>query len=228
MVGLRPSCRALLIARLGCRRSDVSQSLLQLQAVPAAVRRRGASAPLPPRAAAAGVPPLGAPPADVSEVARQNLKKAAIACRRYGWISFWVQLVLNTVAAIVLLFSLAFTSQVGTAEDVSNAMPHLQHVATCGTLRHATRHHALTWHHAFVPFPQPVDATAAPPLLLLCRMGPPSRSTSPCSASCWASSPSSGPLATCGCPASCAHFWRQRPAQQTLCPRSAAPTSSPC
>ncbi len=48
----------------------------------------------------------------VSEVARQNLKKAANACRRYGWISFWVQLVLNSVAAVVLLFSLAFTSQV--------------------------------------------------------------------------------------------------------------------
>jgi hypothetical protein len=48
---------------------------------------------------------------DVSEVARQNLKKAASACRRYGWLSFWVQLVLNTVAAVVLLFSLAFTSQ---------------------------------------------------------------------------------------------------------------------
>lgn len=84
----------------------------QLQAAPA-VRRRGAAAPLQPRAAAAGVPPLGGSPADVSEVARQNLKKAATACRRYGWISFWVQLVLNTVAAIVLLFSLAFTSQNG-------------------------------------------------------------------------------------------------------------------
>lgn len=48
----------------------------------------------------------------VSEVARQNLKKAANSCRRYGWISFWVQLVLNSVAAVVLLFSLAFTSQV--------------------------------------------------------------------------------------------------------------------
>lgn len=87
--------------------------LLQLQAAPAAVRRRGTAAPGQPRAAAAGVPPLGASPLDVSEVARQNLKKAATACRRYGWISFWVQLVLNTVAAIVLLFSLAFTSQVG-------------------------------------------------------------------------------------------------------------------
>lgn len=49
----------------------------------------------------------------VSEVARQNLKKAANSCRRYGWISFWVQLVLNSVAAVVLLFSLAFTSQNG-------------------------------------------------------------------------------------------------------------------
>lgn len=58
--------------------------------------------------AAASTEPLDS----VSEVARQNLKKAANSCRRYGWISFWVQLVLNSVAAVVLLFSLAFTSQV--------------------------------------------------------------------------------------------------------------------
>lgn len=64
-------------------------------------------------AAAAASPPPPASGADVSEVARQNLKKAAVACRRYGWIAFWVQLVLNTVAAVVLLFSLAFTSQNG-------------------------------------------------------------------------------------------------------------------
>lgn len=49
----------------------------------------------------------------VSEVARENLKKAATACRRYGWISFWTQLVLTTIAAVILLFSMAFTAQVG-------------------------------------------------------------------------------------------------------------------
>eukprot|EP00887_Chlorella_sp_A99_P005182 scaffold1.g5182.t1 len=48
---------------------------------------------------------------DVSEVARQNLERAANACRRYGWLSFWVQLVLTTIATVILLFSMAFTSQ---------------------------------------------------------------------------------------------------------------------
>ena len=48
----------------------------------------------------------------MSEVARENLKKAANACRRYGWISFWTQLVLTTIAAVILLFSMAFTAQV--------------------------------------------------------------------------------------------------------------------
>lgn len=71
--------------------------------------RADASARGPAAAAAGGGDGL----LDVSEVARQNLRKAANACRRYGWLSFWVQLVLNTVAAVVLLFSLAFTSQVG-------------------------------------------------------------------------------------------------------------------
>ena len=32
--------------------------------------------------------------------------------RRYGWISFWVQLTLSVVSAVILLFSVAFTSQV--------------------------------------------------------------------------------------------------------------------
>ena len=47
----------------------------------------------------------------LSEVARQNLLRAGLACRRYGWISFWVQLVLTCVAAVITLFSLAFTTQ---------------------------------------------------------------------------------------------------------------------
>ena len=51
---------------------------------------------------------------DVSfeEPAKKNLLRAATACRRYGWISFWLQLTLSIVSAIILLFSVAFTSQV--------------------------------------------------------------------------------------------------------------------
>ncbi|KAG7671763.1 hypothetical protein KSW81_004649 [Nannochloris sp. 'desiccata'] len=49
----------------------------------------------------------------VTEVARQNLSTAANACRRYGWIAFWVQLVLTSVASVIVLFSMAFTSQTG-------------------------------------------------------------------------------------------------------------------
>ena len=57
--------------------------------------------------------PAPTPLDPVSEVARQNLNNAANACRRYGWLAFWVQLVLNTVAAVIVLFSMAFTSQTG-------------------------------------------------------------------------------------------------------------------
>ena len=44
---------------------------------------------------------------------RRNLQSAAAACRRFGWIGFWSQLTLSVVSAIILLFSVAFTSQVG-------------------------------------------------------------------------------------------------------------------
>ena len=56
---------------------------------------------------------------DVGEVARQNLRKAANACRRFGWLGFWVQLVLSTVASVILLFSMAFTSQASYSRKVS-------------------------------------------------------------------------------------------------------------
>lgn len=49
----------------------------------------------------------------ISEVARQNLGDASNAFRRYGWLAFWGQLVLTTVAAVIILFSMAFTSQAG-------------------------------------------------------------------------------------------------------------------
>ena len=55
--------------------------------------------------------PLNTSPA-VSEVARKALAKASDACRRIGWFSFWAQLTLSIISACILLFSVAFTSQV--------------------------------------------------------------------------------------------------------------------
>jgi hypothetical protein len=64
-------------------------------------------------AAAAAAPEPQTDP--VSEAARQNLTKTAAICKRYGWISFWVQLTLTTVAGVISLFSMAFSAQVGWA-----------------------------------------------------------------------------------------------------------------
>ncbi|KAL0040574.1 hypothetical protein WJX77_011338 [Trebouxia sp. C0004] len=55
-------------------------------------------------------PPVQVTAASISEPARKNLANAAAACRRFGWLSFWTQLVLSVVSAIILLFSVAFTS----------------------------------------------------------------------------------------------------------------------
>lgn len=55
-------------------------------------------------------PPAQVTSANISEPARKNLANAAAACRRFGWLSFWTQLVLSVVSAIILLFSVAFTS----------------------------------------------------------------------------------------------------------------------
>lgn len=52
-----------------------------------------------------------AAPSAIPDVARQNLESAWSLCKQYGWISFWFQLVLTIVAAVVVLFSMAFTSQ---------------------------------------------------------------------------------------------------------------------
>lgn len=54
--------------------------------------------------------PVQVTSASISEPARKNLANAAAACRRFGWLSFWTQLVLSVVSAIILLFSVAFTS----------------------------------------------------------------------------------------------------------------------
>ena len=50
----------------------------------------------------------------IPDVARQNLESAWSLCKQYGWVSFWFQLVLTVIAGVVILFSMAFTSQQGT------------------------------------------------------------------------------------------------------------------
>lgn len=49
----------------------------------------------------------------MGEAARKALTRATTAVKRYGWISFWVQLTLSVVSGVILLFSVAFTSQSG-------------------------------------------------------------------------------------------------------------------
>ena len=66
--------------------------------------------PLP--GGASGVPPVPVPNA-VSEAARTRLFRAADACRKIGWASFWTQLSLSLVSAGILLFSVAFTASNG-------------------------------------------------------------------------------------------------------------------
>jgi hypothetical protein len=46
------------------------------------------------------------------EAARKALGRATRAIQRYGWLSFWTQLTLSVVSGVILLFSVAFTSQV--------------------------------------------------------------------------------------------------------------------
>ena len=57
----------------------------------------------------------GAPKPQVitmSEPAKKSLDRTGNACHRVGWLSFWTQLSLSVVSAGILLFSVAFTSQV--------------------------------------------------------------------------------------------------------------------
>lgn len=48
----------------------------------------------------------------VTEPARRNLQAAASASRRFGWISFWSQLCLSVVSALILIFSVSFSATV--------------------------------------------------------------------------------------------------------------------
>lgn len=49
----------------------------------------------------------------MAEAARRALRRATRAINRYGWLSFWVMLVASVVSGVILLFSVAFTSQSG-------------------------------------------------------------------------------------------------------------------
>lgn len=48
----------------------------------------------------------------LSDPARESLTRATGVLRRYGWLSFWTQGTLSTVSGAILLFSVAFTTQV--------------------------------------------------------------------------------------------------------------------
>jgi len=66
--------------------------------------------PTDPLSSGASTPPT---PVAVSEAARTRLFRAADACRKVGWASFWTQLSLSLVSAGILLFSVAFTASNG-------------------------------------------------------------------------------------------------------------------
>ncbi|KAG1680559.1 hypothetical protein FOA52_015006 [Chlamydomonas sp. UWO 241] len=51
--------------------------------------------------------------AGMGEAARKALNRATRATLRYGWTGFWVQLTLSVISSVILLFSVAFTSQSG-------------------------------------------------------------------------------------------------------------------
>ncbi|KAL6778427.1 hypothetical protein ACKKBF_B14750 [Auxenochlorella protothecoides x Auxenochlorella symbiontica] len=112
-----PLCSAPL--RLGCSLGRGTAGVPTRQPCsrtqPLHARLREPRAPLPPLRALSPTPAASPPPTLDPEVedARERLRRAALSCSRWGWLSFWVQLVLCTVAAVITLFSMAFTSQTG-------------------------------------------------------------------------------------------------------------------
>ncbi|CAG9465856.1 unnamed protein product [Pedinophyceae sp. YPF-701] len=47
----------------------------------------------------------------IGQSGKTNIRRAALAIRRFGYVSFWAQLGLSLVSAIVLLFSVAFSRE---------------------------------------------------------------------------------------------------------------------
>lgn len=58
-----------------------------------------------------------------SEKASQQLSRAIFALRRYGWLGFWAQLSLSLTSAVVLIFSVSFTAEVGLADRLNMRAP---------------------------------------------------------------------------------------------------------
>jgi hypothetical protein len=55
---------------------------------------------------------LSSGPYALSDDQRRSLLYSAQALKRWGWVSFWIQLALSLTSTGVLLFSVAFTSTV--------------------------------------------------------------------------------------------------------------------
>jgi hypothetical protein len=115
----------LLRQRSGCGASSTNSSTRSvclptiLRQQPSAVGLQQPQAEAKPRLAtpqaAAAAEYAGEPPQDrLGEAARKALTRATAAVRRYGWIGFWVQVTVSVISAVILLFSVAFTSQVRT------------------------------------------------------------------------------------------------------------------
>lgn len=58
-------------------------------------------------------PPSGAKLPILSEEEQTNMLAVGTALRNIGWLSFWSQLALTVVSAVILLFSVGVTGQVG-------------------------------------------------------------------------------------------------------------------
>lgn len=86
-------------------------------------------------------------PGRLSEPAKAALSRAARAMRRYGWLAFWTQLTMSVVSGVILLFSVAFTSQVRWACG-SAVCAVLLCVLCCSVCRRVGRHPAVNIHVA--------------------------------------------------------------------------------
>ena len=71
----------------------------------------------------------------MSEPAKKSLDRTANACHRVGWLSFWSQLSLSVVSAGILLFSVAFTSQVLSPSLACSELSALHAHVQCASMR---------------------------------------------------------------------------------------------
>jgi len=76
------------------------------------------------------------------DAARRSLGRATNALRRYGWLGFWSQLAVSIISGVILLFSVAFTSQVRRGLLCPAAGRRLRCARSGATTPCPTRHHA--------------------------------------------------------------------------------------